>query len=102
MPVASLQRLPANTTRKISEVNPLRETLTVVNYSPFIFVIADDDAPILGANVCHGIPVFPYSRVTLEKQDGDRPENAWYIHSQTTTAFIVFEGMQQPKERRWF
>lgn len=86
---------------KICEVNPRRETLTVINYNPRMLVLADDDQPSSALNSMHGIPIFPYSSLTLKRVDGDEPDKAWYVYAEDTLEVIMFEGMT-PLRKRWW
>ena len=87
---------------KIIEVNPRRETLTVINPNPHILVLADDDEPNIATNECHGIFVAPHSYITLERKDGDQPDHAWWVYCREWIHIQIFEGMTPEPSKRWW
>lgn len=91
-----------NTVGKISEVNTRRETLTVWNWNPTLVILTDDDAPFVDIARIKGIPISPYTRVTLERKDGDQPDRAWYVFSRNDVILVVHEGMTPASIKRWY
>jgi len=87
----------ARTPVRIVEVNPLRETLSVMNCESHFLALMDDDEPMLAASDCHGIPIHAFEIVTLSKADGDSPDRAWWIYGESTqvSEIVVIEGVKE-------
>lgn len=103
MPSYSLKLLPTGAITKIAEVNPRRESLTLINHNSIILALADDDHPIIALNDIHGISLFPFTSLTLERESGDEPDKAWYVYNpgDFDLHLVVFEGVTPAKKRWW-
>lgn len=103
MPAYDDKILTINAPTKITEVNTLRESLTIQNPNTHILVLSDNDQPVIAAGRVHGYIIYGYSTVVLKAKDGDRPGRAFWLFTTlgTTVEAVVYEGMKEDKPRVW-